>query len=62
MINLSYELIIIFKLLHICNAQALRMHNLDLTFEELLEDIFSDNLDDNENQVKLFCENIILND
>jgi hypothetical protein len=35
------------------------MFNLDLSFEELLEEIFSSNLDENENTVMLFCENIL---
>jgi hypothetical protein len=35
------------------------MFNLDLTFEELLEDIFSVSQDKNEDIVKLFCENIL---
>ncbi len=36
-----------------------RMHNLDLTFEELLEDIFEDNTLVNEEKVKKFCNNIL---
>ncbi len=35
------------------------MFNLDLPFDELLEDIFSDNNDLNETRVKLFCEQIL---
>ena len=35
------------------------MFNLDLRFEELLEDIFSANLDKNETIVQLFCEDIL---
>jgi hypothetical protein len=36
-----------------------RMHNLDLTFEELLEDIFCPNEDINESRVSLFCDKIL---
>ncbi len=35
------------------------MFNLDLTFEELLEDIFTSNQNENESRVKSFCEDII---
>ena len=35
------------------------MHNLDLSFEELLEDIFSDNEDVNESKVSSFCDQIL---
>jgi hypothetical protein len=35
------------------------MFNLDLPFDELLEDIFSDNNEQNETTVKLFCEQIL---
>lgn len=33
-----------------------RMHNLDLTFEEILEDLFEINNLKNEEKVKKFCE------
>ena len=33
-----------------------RMHNLDLTFEEFLEDLFEINNLKNEEKVKKFCE------
>ena len=36
-----------------------RMHNLDMSFEEILEEIFESNLKDNEQKVKQFCEDII---
>ena len=35
-----------------------RMHNLDLNFEDVLEDIFSLNLIDNEEKVKEFCDTL----
>jgi hypothetical protein len=35
------------------------MHNLDLSFEEILEDIFSVNLNENENIVTSFCDEIL---
>jgi hypothetical protein len=34
------------------------MFNLDLSFEEILEEIFVVDQDENENIVKLFCEHI----
>jgi hypothetical protein len=36
-----------------------RMHNLDLTFSELLEEIFDDDLLKNESIVKQFCDKIL---
>ena len=36
-----------------------RMHNLDLSFEDLLEDIFNHNHIENEEKVKQFCEEIL---
>ena len=36
-----------------------RSYNLDLDFEELLEEIFVESVDENEKIVKLFCDNII---
>ncbi len=35
------------------------MFNLDLQFEELLEDIFSESSEDNESSVKFFCDKIL---
>lgn len=35
------------------------MFNLDLSFEEILEDIFVSNLTENEETVKLFCSEIL---
>jgi hypothetical protein len=35
------------------------MFNLDLEFEELLEDIFSVSQDQNEDIVKLFCDDVL---
>ena len=37
-----------------------RLFNLDLTFDELLEDIFENNIDENEKKVTEFCQNILL--
>ena len=38
-----------------------RMHNLDLSFDEILEDIFDEeDLETNENKVKKFCDNILI--
>lgn len=39
-----------------------RMHNLDLSFEDILEDIFENDVKDNEKNVILFCENILKED
>jgi hypothetical protein len=36
-----------------------RMHNLDLNFEEILEEIFDKDLLKNEQTVKTFCEQIM---
>jgi len=37
------------------------MHNLDLSFDEILEDIFDEeDLETNENNVKKFCDNILI--
>ena len=33
-----------------------RMHNLDLSFEEILHDLFEINISHNEEKVKKFCE------
>jgi hypothetical protein len=38
-----------------------RMHNLDLTFEELLEEIFEDSTFANEETVSRFCNDILNN-
>jgi hypothetical protein len=38
-----------------------RMHNLDLSLEELLEDIFEETPSINEEKVKQFCENLLKN-
>jgi hypothetical protein len=35
------------------------MYNLDLSFNDILEDIFSENLDLNETKVKSFCDDIL---
>jgi hypothetical protein len=35
------------------------MFNLDLTFDELLEEIFSNNEDENETKVKKFCDEVL---
>ena len=37
-----------------------RMFNLDLEFEELLEEIFSEDLDTNEREVQKFCEEVLI--
>jgi hypothetical protein len=37
------------------------MFNLDLTFEEILEDIFSLNEDENERRVEKFCSDVLNN-
>jgi hypothetical protein len=37
------------------------MFNLDLTFEEILEDIFSLNQDNNEIKVTKFCSDVLNN-
>jgi hypothetical protein len=37
-----------------------RMHNLDLTFEEILEDIFEDDTIKNEEIVSQFCDNLLI--
>jgi hypothetical protein len=36
------------------------MFNLDLEFEELLEEIFSEDLDTNEREVQTFCEEVLI--
>jgi hypothetical protein len=38
-----------------------RMHNLDLTFHEVLEEIFDEDEEKNESKVIKFCENILTN-
>jgi hypothetical protein len=35
------------------------MYNLDLSFDEVLEEVFYENLDKNETKVKLFCDDIL---
>ena len=37
------------------------MHNLDLSFEEILHDIFEEKTKINEEKVVLFCEEILKN-
>jgi hypothetical protein len=38
-----------------------RLFNLDISFDDLLEEIFYEDLLRNENQVKDFCDNILIN-
>jgi hypothetical protein len=38
-----------------------RLFNFDISFDDLLEEIFHEDLSMNENQVKVFCGNILLN-
>ncbi len=35
------------------------MFNLDLQFEEILEDIFSESCEENERSVKFFCDKVL---
>jgi hypothetical protein len=39
-----------------------RLHNFDLTLDMLLEDIFENNCNENEEKVTKFCKNIILSE
>ncbi len=39
-----------------------RLHNLDLSFSELLNEIFEENVDNNEEKVEIFLKNIIKNE